>query len=57
MTIGGYGQGKGKQKSWGFKDEEGTLHVTRGTPAQMPMEKAILTVIDELPQLAREVFG
>nr|DAL86395.1 MAG TPA: putative tail-component [Caudoviricetes sp.] len=57
MTIGGYGQGKGKQKSWGFKDEEGKLHVTRGTHAQMPMEKAILTVIDELPQLAREVFG
>lgn len=57
MTIGGYGQGKGKQKSWGFKDGEGTLHVTRGTPAQMPLEKAVLSVLDELPQMAKEVFG
>lgn len=57
MTIGGYGQGKGKQKSWGFKDEEGTLHVTRGTPAQMPLERAVLSVLDELPQMAKEVFG
>lgn len=56
MTIGGYGQGKGKQRSWGFKDEEGTLHVTRGTPAQMPLEKAVLSVLDELPQMAKEVF-
>lgn len=57
MTIGGYGQGKGKQKSWGFKDTDGTLHVTRGTPAQMPLEKAVLSVLDELPQMAKEVFG
>lgn len=57
MTIGGYGQGKGKQKSWGFKDADGTLHVTRGTPAQMPLEKAVLSVLDELPQMAKEVFG
>lgn len=57
MTIGGYGQGKGKQRSWGFKDADGTLHVTRGTPAQMPLEKAVLSVLDELPQLAKEVFG
>ena len=57
MTIGGYGQGKGKQKSWGFKDSDGTLHVTRGTPAQMPLEKAVLSVLDELPQMAKEVFG
>lgn len=57
MTIGGYGQGKGKQRSWGFKDTDGTLHVTRGTPAQMPLEKAVLSVLDELPQMAKEVFG
>lgn len=57
MTIGGYGQGKGKQKSWGFKDADGTLHVTRGTPAQMPLERAVLSVLDELPQMAKEVFG
>jgi hypothetical protein len=57
MTIGGYGQGKGKQRSWGFKDADGTLHVTRGTPAQMPLEKAVLSVLDELPQMAKEVFG
>lgn len=57
MTIGGYGQGKGKQKSWGFKDADGKLHVTRGTPAQMPLEKAVLSVLDELPQMAKEVFG
>lgn len=56
MTIGGYGQGKGKQRSWGFKDADGTLHVTRGTPAQMPLEKAVLSVLDELPQMAKEVF-
>lgn len=57
MTIGGYGYGRGKQKSWGFKDADGVLHITRGTPSQMPLERAVLSVLDELPQIAKEVFG
>lgn len=57
FTIGSYGQGKGKQTSWGYYDETGKLIITRGTPAKMPMAKAVTTVCRELPRLAKEVFG
>ena len=56
MTIGGYGQGKGKQKSWGFKDADGTLHVTRGTPAQMPLEKAVVLRQEKVPVKLRFLY-
>lgn len=56
FTIGSFGKGNGKRKTWGFY-EDGELKITHGTPAVMPMSKAVATVCNELPQIAREVFG
>lgn len=55
MTIGGFGKGNGKKEVWGFY-EEGELKLSRGTPAKMPMSRAITTVCNEISQIAREVF-
>lgn len=56
FTIGGYGKGLGKRQTWGYY-EDGKLKLTRGTPARMPMERAFLSVCNEIPEIAREVFG
>lgn len=56
FTIGSYGKGMGKKNTWGFYDDEGTLHLTHGTPAAMPMYNAVKTVCDEIAEIAREVF-
>lgn len=58
FTIGGFGKGKGKREIWGYKGEdEDTITLTRGTPAKMPMERAFLSVCNEITEIAREVFG
>lgn len=57
FVIGGYGDGNGKKKVWGYKDETGKLILTHGTPAAMPMSKAITTVCNEISNIAKEVFG
>lgn len=57
VAIGTYGQGRGSRKVWGFYDEQGNLHLTHGTPASMPMYRAIQAVAQRLPELAREVFA
>ena len=56
FLIGGFGKGNGKKETWGYY-EEGELKLTRGTPATMPMSRAITTVCDELSEIAKEVFG
>lgn len=56
FVIGGFGKGNGKKETWGYY-EEGELKLTRGTPATMPMSRAITTVCDELSEIAKEVFG
>lgn len=56
MTIGGFGKGNGKKETWGFY-EEGVLRLTRGTPARMPMARAVTTVCNEISVVAKEVFG
>lgn len=57
MVIGGYGKGRGKRRVWGYVESEGDeLKLTRGTPAQMPMLKAVNTVLNEIPDIAKEVF-
>lgn len=56
MTIGGFGKGNGKKETWGFY-EEGVLRLTRGTPARMPMARAVTTVCNEISEVAKEVFG
>jgi hypothetical protein len=56
LTIGSYGKGYGKKKAWGYFD--GTeLKVTHGTPASMPMVKAVTTICNKVVTIAREVFG
>lgn len=57
FVIGGYGDGNGKKKVWGYKDDTGKLILTHGTPAAMPMSKAITTVCNEISDIAKEVFG
>lgn len=57
--IGGFGQRKGRRKAWGFYRDgtRDTLTVTRGTPAAMPLYKAVRAVVEEMDRLVREVFG
>jgi hypothetical protein len=56
FTIGGYGKGMGKREIWGFY-EDGELRLTHGAPATMPMYRAVQSVIDNLPELARQIFS
>lgn len=55
--IGEYGQGKGKQDTWGFYDSGGDLVLTHGTPAAMPMLHASRVMEQEVLRIAQEVFG
>ena len=57
FTIGSYGKGHGKKEVWGFYGSDGQLHLTHGTPASMPMYKAIQAVSNDIVQIAREVFS
>lgn len=56
FTIGGYGKGNGRKEKWGFY-EKGELKITRGTPAIMPMARAVTSLCNEFPRIAKEVFG
>lgn len=56
MTIGGFGKGNGKKETWGFY-EDGELKLSRGTPARMPMARAVTTVCNDIQEIAKEVFG
>ncbi len=56
LTIGGYGKGYGRRKTWGYYSD-GELVLTHGTPAAMPMYNAVKTVCDSIDSIAREVFG
>lgn len=55
--IGEYGQGKGKQNTWGFYSDGGNLVLTHGTPAAMPMLHASWVMEQEISRIAQEVFG
>lgn len=55
IAIGTFGK-NGRKKSWGYY-EDGELKITHGTPAQMPMYKAVQSVSNEIVSIAREVFG
>lgn len=56
FTIGSYGKGHGRQKTWGYY-EDGKLVLTHGTPATMPMYHALKDACDNIWSIAREVFG
>jgi hypothetical protein len=62
--IGEYGQGKGKQSTWGYYGDPGTngtvkdngVVLTHGNPASMPMWYASTEMQREVTKIAREVF-
>ena len=56
FKIGEYGKGHGKQRAWGYYSD-GELIITRGTPAKMPMARAVGAVAEDIASIAREVFG
>lgn len=56
FTIGSYGKGFGKNKAWGYYDDNHNLVITRGTPASLPMYNAVQTVTRQVLQIVREVF-
>lgn len=56
FTIGNYGFGMGRKTAWGYY-ADGTLVITRGTPASMPMYNAAQEVTKKAIEIAREVFG
>lgn len=56
VGIGEYGKGRGKRQAWGYRDESGELHITRGNPAAMPMWYASEEMRRMIEKIAKEVF-
>ena len=69
MKRGEYGQGHGKQHSWGYYGDPGTngvlkekknggfVVITHGNPANMPMYDTVKELQDRLTEIAKEVFS
>lgn len=69
MKRGEYGQGHGKQHSWGYygdpgtngvlkeKKNDGFVVITHGNPANMPMYETVKELQDRLTEIAKEVFS
>ena len=69
MKRGEYGQGHGKQSSWGYYGDPGTngvvktkkdgstVVITHGNPANMPMYETVKELEATLPELVKEVFS
>ena len=60
LTIGGYGDGHGKQQVWGYYETPGdptTLVLTHGTKATMPLYNAVQSIVPKAVSIAKEVFG
>ena len=69
MKRGEYGQGHGKQHSWGYNGDPGTngvlkekknggfVVITHGNPANMPMYETVKELQDRLTEIAKEVFS
>lgn len=55
--IGTYGKGYGSRQIWGFYDNAGNLHLTHGNLASMPMYLGLQQILEELPSIAKTVFG
>lgn len=72
MIRGAYGQGKGKNHSWGFYGDSGqvgtptghtvqnkkgkSIVVTKGNPANMPMYFTVSQLQQEFERIARKIF-
>ena len=57
FTIGSYGLGNGRKEVWGYKGEDGEIHLTHGVPASMPLYRAVQSVSRDIANIAREVFS
>lgn len=57
FTIGSYGKGNGAKEVWAYEDGAGQLHLTHGTPASMPLYRAVQSVSRDIVRIAREVFS
>lgn len=58
FTIGSYGKGHGSKKVWGYtEDEDGPLVLTHGAPATMPMYNAVRNAVNQIAEIAKEVFA
>ena len=57
MIHGSYGQGKGKRKAWGYYDDAGQLHITRGNSPAMAMYAADRDMLQQVSRIAKEVFA
>jgi hypothetical protein len=57
LVIGSYGDGNGKKKVWGYRNESGDLILTHGTKATMPMYNALTLMCKKAPSVIKEVFG
>ena len=57
VGIGEYGKGYGKRQAWGFRNEDGELVITHGTPAAMPMWYASEEMRNAITKKFKEVFG
>ena len=69
MKRGEYGQGHGKQSSWGYYGDPGTngvvktkkdgstVVITHGNPANMPMYETVKELEVMLPDLVKEIFS
>ena len=57
VGIGEYGKGKGKQRAWGYLDENNEVVITRGNPAAMPMWYASEDIKNSILRVVKEVFG
>lgn len=57
FTIGSYGKGNGKKEVWAYTGSDGEIHLTHGTPASMPLYRAMMSVINDITDIAREVFS
>ena len=56
-AIGTYGLGHGAQEAWGYLGSDGKFHITRGTPAAMPLYRAVQSVAGDIVRIARGVFS
>lgn len=57
FLIGSYGKGFGRRRIWGYRNENGEVILTHGTPAAMPMYHGMMDAIRVMNDLVKEVFG
>lgn len=56
-AIGTYGEGHGAYDEWAFPGKDGKHHRTHGTPAAMPLYRAVQSVVEQYVAKAQEVFS